>query len=174
MPPHSRRPAFVVTGRVTKPYGVDGWVKVEALTSNPQRFREGSTFILEGDEEGERLCLEEVRESPGVLLVKFRGMATRTQAEELAGRMLFVTPREVGKAPPQSMWEHELLGMEVRTRDGRCLGEVAEVMETGANDVLVVRGEMECLIPFIEDVVVGIDVEAGAITIEPLPGLLEE
>jgi 16S rRNA processing protein RimM len=67
-----------------------------------------------------------------------------------------------------------VLGLEVRTRDGRCLGEVTEVMETGSNDVLVVEGERECLIPMIEEVVKSIDPGEGVIVVDPLPGLLED
>ncbi len=174
MPPRPAKDSLVITGRVIKPYGVLGWVKVEPLSANPQRFQPGNAFILEGEEAGERLLLEEVREGSGVLLAKFRGSQDREGAEKLSGRLLMVEQSEVGDAPPGSFWEHQLLGLEVRTRGGRCLGKVAEVLETGANDVLVVKGEAECLIPMIAEVVKEIDLQEGAVTIDPLPGLLEE
>jgi 16S rRNA processing protein RimM len=174
MPPRPAKDSLVITGRVIKPYGVLGWVKVEPLSANPVRFQPGNAFILQGKEAGERLQLEEVREGSGVLLVKFRGFEDREGAEKLSGRLLMVETSEVGDAPPGSFWEHQLLGLEVRTRDGRCLGEVAEVLETGANDVLVVKGEAECLIPMTGEVVKKIDLEEGTVTIDPLPGLLEE
>jgi 16S rRNA processing protein RimM len=174
MPPRPAKNSLVITGRVIKPYGVLGWVKVEPLSTNPLRFQPGNSFILEGKEAGERLLLEEVREGSGVLLVKFKGFEDREEAEKLSGRLLMVEPSEVGDAPPGSFWEHQLLGLEVRTRDGKCLGEVAEVLETGANDVLVVKGEAECLIPMTGEVVKEIDLAEGTVTIDPLPGLLEE
>jgi 16S rRNA processing protein RimM len=164
----------VITGRVIKPYGVFGWVKVELLSANPQRFQPGNTFILEGKERGERLLLEEARQGSGVLLAKFQGLESREEAEKIAGRLLMVTPQEVGEATPGEVWEHQLLGIKVSTREGRYLGEVAEVLETGANDVLVVRGDTECLIPMTREVVMEIDLEEGIVIIEPLPGLLEE
>ncbi len=163
----------MVTGRVIKPYGVRGWVKVEVLTTNPLRFQAGSAFILEGRERESRLVVEEVGEMRGALLVKFRGLEDREQAEELTGCRLLITTEEVGEAPPDSLWEHQVIGLEVRTRDGKFLGEVEELLETGANDVLVVRGETECLIPMIGEVIKEIDLEDGVIIIEPLPGLLE-
>ncbi len=163
----------MVTGRVIKPYGIQGWVKIEVLSTNPHRFQVGNAFILEGDEEGERLFLEEARQDAGTLLARFRGMEKREQAAELSGKRLLVTTGEVDEAPPDSFWEHQLIGTRVFTREGTCLGEVTEVMETGANDVLVVMGEKECLIPMIEEVVSEIDMEAGTIIIDPLPGLLE-
>jgi len=164
----------VVTGRVIKPYGVQGWVKIEVLSVNPRRFQVGSAFVLEGDEDKERIILEETREDAGALLARFQGRENREQAAELSGKRLLVTPDEVDEAPPGSFWEHQLIGMTVNTCAGACLGEVIEVMETGANDVLVVKGDTECLIPMIEEVVTEIDVEAGTIIVDPLPGLLEE
>ncbi len=174
MSPPRDEPAFIVTGRVIKPYGVLGWVKVEVLSSNPHRFRAGNSFVLEGGEEGGRLLLEEARPRPASLLAKFAGIDDREGAEGIAGRLLMVTPQEVGEAPEGAVWEHQLLGLRVSTRGGRCLGEVLEVLETGANDVLVVGGERECLVPMTAEVVREIDLEAGAIVIEPIAGLLEE
>ncbi len=173
MPPLPEKPALVITGRVIKPYGVLGWVKVEPLSANPRRFQPGNTFILEGEERGERLLLEKVEQGPVTLLLKFRGLESREDAERIAGCMLMVTPHEVGEAPPGEVWEHQLLGLEVRTSGGTDLGEVAEVLETGANDVLVVRGDREYLIPMTREVIAEIDLEEGLVVIDPLPGLLE-
>ena len=174
MPPLHEKSSYVITGRVIKPYGVLGWVKVESFSSNPRRFQPGNAFILEGREEGERLLLEQARQNPGVLLAKFQGVDSREEAEKIAKRLLMVTPRDVGEAAEGEVWEHQLLGMKVRTCEGNYLGEVIEVLETGANDVLVVQGDRECLIPMTREVVKEIDLAGGAIAIEPLPGLLEE
>ena len=163
----------MVTGRVIKPYGVLGWVKVEVLTTNPQRYRKGSAFFLEGSEGGEKLLLEEVKEGPGTLLVKFQGLDDREQAERLKGRALLVTPDDIGEPPLDHLWEHQLIGLEVITTQGKQLGKVAEIIETGANDVIVVKGDKECLVPMIEEAVVDVDLEEGKLVIEPLPGLLE-
>jgi 16S rRNA processing protein RimM len=174
MSPTPSRPSLVVTGRVIKPYGVRGWVKVEVLSANPLRFQPGNAFVLEGREKGNRLVLEEAERAGDVLLLKFRGLEKREHAEEISGRRLLVTPEDIGEAPEDSFWEHQVIGMEVNTRDGKCLGEVLEILETGANDVLVVQGEREYLIPMIGEVVKEIDLDGGIILIEPLPGLLEE
>ena len=163
----------MTTGRVIKPYGVLGWVRVEVLTTNPLRYRKGSGFFLEGHEEGERLLLEEVKESAGTLLVKFQGLDDRKQAERLRGKRLLVTPDDIGEPPQGHLWEHQLLGLEVITTQGRNLGEVVEIIETGANDVIVVKGGKEYLIPMIEETVVDVELEEGKLIIEPLPGLLE-
>ncbi len=176
MPGRVSRRDLVVTGKVIKPHGVLGWVKVQVLSSNPKRFSEGSAFILEGRESGERLVVQRVKGAPGeVILVKFEGVEDRDQAEAIRGRRLFVTPEEVGEPPPGCYWEHQIVGLAVTTTEGVELGKVREVMETGANDVLVVRqGRRECLIPMIEEVVSEVDLERGVLVINPMPGLLEE
>lgn len=176
MPGRLTRRDLVVIGKVIKPHGVLGWVKVQVLSSNPRRFSEGSAFILEGREREERLIVQRVGGTPGdVLLVKFEGVETRDQAETLRGKRLFVTPDEVGEPPPGCYWEHQIVGLVVMTVGGLELGTVWEVMETGANDVLLVRqGRREHLIPMIEDVVMEVDLERGVLVINPMPGLLEE
>ncbi|MEJ5185964.1 MAG: ribosome maturation factor RimM [Candidatus Geothermincolales bacterium] len=167
---------LVVAGKVIKPHGVLGWVKVQVLSSNPGRFAVGNSFILEGREATDRLVIQRVKRTSGdAILVKFEGMETRDQAELIRGRRLFITPDEVGEPPPGCYWEHQIVGLEVITTEGLGLGKVREVMETGANDVLVVRqGSKERLIPMIEDVVKEVDLERKVLVIFPMPGLLED
>jgi 16S rRNA processing protein RimM len=165
---------YIATGRIIKPFGVLGWVKVASLTSNPDRFRAGNSFMVEGREPGPRLVIEAEEGRGGELRVKFEGVDDREGAEKLAGRLLLLRPEELGEAPQDAFWEHELLGLAVETTDGRPLGEVTEVIETGANDVLVVSGERECLIPVIEEVVKAVDLEKRVMIIQAIPGLLEE
>ena len=176
MPSGFSRRDLVVTGKIVKPHGILGWVKVQVLSSNPGRFREGNAFILEGREGGDRLVVQGVKATPGeTILVKFEGLDTRDQAELIRGKRLFITPEETGEPPPGCFWEHQIVGLVVKTTEGLELGKVREVMETGANDVLVVRqGRREHLIPMIEDVVKEVDLERGVLVIFPMPGLLED
>lgn len=144
---------------------------MEVLSANPGRFVPGNVFLLGGGEK--ELVLEAVRKEPGSLLAKFEGVDDRTRAKELAGEFLMITPEQMGEPPPGSYWEHDLLCLRVYDVEGGFLGEVVEVLETGANDVLVVRGEggEERLIPLIEEVVVEIDLPGERMIIRPLPGL---
>jgi 16S rRNA processing protein RimM len=84
-----------------------------------------------------------------------------------------VTEDEVGPPPPGSFWEHQLLGLRVETLGGEGLGTVEDILVTGSNDVLVVRGEREVLIPLTREVVREVRLEEGVALIEPLPGLLD-
>lgn len=174
MPQASGKSPYIATGRIIKPHGVLGWVRIQSLTTNPQRFDSGNSFIVEGNERGERLVLEVSQGQRGGVLAKFRGVDDRGAAGRLSGKLLLVKPEELGPSPEDAFWEHQLLGLAVETTDGRRLGEVTEVIETGANDVLVVSGEKEWLVPMIEDVIERVDLAVGMMLIRPLPGLLEE
>jgi len=171
MPSGSRKPSRVIAGRVIKPYGILGWVRVEVLSANPRRFQPGNPFIVEGREEA--LVLEAARQSSGSLLAKFQGVDDRESAGKLAGAYLMIAPEQMGEPPPGSYWEHDLLRLRVYDVYGEYLGEIMEVMETGANDVLVLRGEegQERLVPLIQEVVVEIDLPGERMVIRPLPGL---
>jgi len=163
---------YIISGKVIQPHGLKGWVKVAVTSENPLRFREGGTLILEGDLR--RLTVESTRPVHGCLLVKFEGIEDRDQAMTLKGRELWVTEEEVGPPPPGTYWEHQLMGLEVLTAGGKSLGRVVEILVTGSNDVLVVQGEREVLVPLLRDVVKGVDLEEGRMLIEPLPGMLED
>ena len=76
--------------------------------------------------------------------------------------------------PPDSFFWHQIIGLTVRTVDGQELGKIAEIMETGSNDVYVVKSdERELLLPAIKDVVREIDLTSGVMTVELLEGLVE-
>ena len=164
---------FIIAGRVIQPHGLKGWVKVAVTSENPLRFSPGQSLILEGA--ARRLTIEEIRPVQGCLHVKFSGVDDRDQAMTIKGRELWVTEDEVGPPPPGSFWEHQLLGLRVETLGGEQLGTVEDILVTGSNDVLIVKGgaEKEVLIPLTHEVVREVRLEEGVILIEPLPGLLE-
>ena len=80
---------------------------------------------------------------------------------------------EAADLPEGSFYHHQIIGLAVRTTDGRDLGTLSDIIETGSNDVYVVTGpDGEALIPAIPDVVQDVDISGGIITVEPVPGLL--
>ncbi|TMQ47807.1 MAG: 16S rRNA processing protein RimM, partial [Candidatus Eisenbacteria bacterium] len=85
-----------------------------------------------------------------------------------------VARRDVPPAPERTHYRFELVGLRVRTRDGKHLGAVADVFSTGSNDVIVVRGEgTELLLPYLDNVVLKVDLERGEMVVEIPPGLNE-
>ncbi len=99
----------------------------------------------------------------------------RNSAEELRGHLVQVRSQEAAPLGPGEYYEHQILGLNVVTTGGEALGRVAEILETGANDVYVVHGPRgEILLPARKEVIQDINLEAGRMTVILLPGLLPD
>ncbi|MBX5464565.1 MAG: 16S rRNA processing protein RimM [Clostridia bacterium] len=162
----------ITVGRIRAAHGVGGEVQVEPLTDFPERFRRRRRYWLEGREDGWRE-VERVRRQGAYFLVKFRGVEDREAAEALRGAELQVPAEELEPLPAGVYYDHQLLGLEVRDRDGRLLGRVEGVEHPPANDVLRVRksgGEGRLWIPALRDVVLAILPEEGRIVVDLPPG----
>lgn len=147
-----------------------GEVSVQPLTEVGARFVPGSVLRLE---DGRTLTVETSRPHRDRVLVKFEGVADRDHADALRGSVLLV---DAADAPPieerDRYWIHQVVGLQVITEDGRPLGRIREVEANPANDLWVT--EDGALIPAVREVVVGVDLEAGRVTVRELPGLFEE
>lgn len=169
---HSAEPRFLAIGRVIKPHGVLGEVRVELMTDVPQRFGWLKTIYV-GERDPRPVAVESVRYHQEFVLLKLAGYPTRTEAEALRNELLQVPEEEAIPLEEGEYFLHQLLGLEVLTEAGQSLGRLTDILETGANNVFVVSGGGgEHLIPDIPDVVREVDVDGGRIIIRPLPGLL--
>lgn len=149
-------------GQVLAAYGLDGAVKVLALTDFDDRFSSGSRLILEGDEH----AVEWSRNAGGALVVKLAGIDNRTMAELFRGRYLEVDDQAARPLEEGRFYHHQLIGLDVRTASGRPLGVLQEVLERPANDVWVSRLDaVEFLIPATRDAVVNVDLGARTVTV---------
>jgi len=165
----------ILVGSVARAHGLAGEVVVDVWSEAPERFKPGGvvTARVPGGA-AQRMVVETARPFGDRLLIRFTGIATRTQAEALRGADLTVARRDVPPPPEGAHYRFELVGLRVRTREGRHLGTVAEVFATGSNDVIVIRGERgELLLPYLTDVVLSIDPERGEMVVEVPPGLNE-
>ena len=175
------QPTHLVVGHITKPHGTKGEVFVWPLTDSVASVYAPDSEVLIGDEHGKldpeagSLVVESARDFKRGLLVKFRGMTDRTAVEELGNRYLLVPIEQVDPRADDEVYYHELLGMQVVTREGETVGEVREVYETDPAHLLEVKaadGKVH-LIPFAERIVKQVDPEARQIVIKPPPGLLD-
>lgn len=122
-----------------------------------------------------RRVVERARPDQDQWIIKLSGLNNRTDVETFRGELLEAADNDVMRDDEESYFVHELIGLRVVTEDGRELGRVTEVLQTGANDVYVAAGESgEVLVPAIAEVVQRIDLSAGTIAITPLPGMLDE
>jgi 16S rRNA processing protein RimM len=157
-------------GRIARSHGVGGEVSVQPLTEVGARFQPGSVLRLEDDR---TLTVERSRPHHDRLLVKFEGIDDRDAADTLRGSVL-VIPADQAPAieEPDRFWVHQVVGLEVVTEDGRSLGRILEIQANPANDLWVT--ETGGLIPAVREVVVGVDLEGGRVTVRELPGLFGE
>lgn len=124
---------------------------------------------------GVRRTVEQARPDQDQWILRLSGLASRTAADAFRGELIEAADNDVLRDDDESYFVHEIIGLRVVTEDGRDLGTVVEVIQTGANDVYVAAGEGgEVLVPAIADVVQRIDVSGGVIAITPLPGMLDE
>ncbi|MEX2406196.1 MAG: ribosome maturation factor RimM [Actinomycetota bacterium] len=163
----------VAVGRVGRPHGIRGEVGVLVLSEVPGRFDPGEAVWLE---DGRRLTVEGSKPHRSGLLVKFREVADRTQAEALRSALLVVPESMSPELPEGSWWDHRIQGCAVETDTGRHLGTVHEVIHTAANDVWSAVDEQgtETLIPVLKDVLVSVDVDDKRIVVREIPGLTVE
>jgi 16S rRNA processing protein RimM len=163
----------VAVGRVSRAHGVQGEVAVLVLSEVEDRFAPGATLWLE---DGRALTVESSRPHRGRLLVRFREVRDREQAEGLQRALLVVPESSSPSLPEGSWWDHQIEGCAVETDRGRALGTVREVIHTAANDVWSVVSEdgVETLVPVLNDVLASVDVAAKRIVVREIAGLTVE
>jgi 16S rRNA processing protein RimM len=167
-------PRFLAIGQVVGAHGIRGELKVAILTEDPARFGLLKRVYLgrEGEEPRPRR-LERYRLHQGRALLKLEGLDDRDAAANLLGYLLQIPLAEALPLAEGEYYEHQIVGLAVWTSSGEHLGEVIEILYTGANDVYVVQGpQKQILIPAIEEVIREVDLEGGRLVVQLLEGLL--
>ena len=162
----------VVVGRIGRAHGIRGDVAVDIRTDEPERrFAPGSSLVC-----GDRtVVVTASRRHQGRLLVTLEGIADRTAAEGLHGRLLEVDvdPDDV-PAEDDEFYDHQVVGLTVLDHAGARVGTVTDVLHLPAQDTLAVDADgREVLVPFVEALVPDVDLDAGTLTLADVPGLLD-
>lgn len=164
-------PQYLIIGRVLKPWGVRGEMKIEILTGFPERFASLRKVFL-GDD-AKPFSVERARLHGNSALLALKGIESPEAAAKLRDQLVQVALEDAVKLPTGKHYLYQIIGLRVVTVDGEALGEITDVLDTGANDVYVVRDDQrEVLIPAIEEVVKKIDLERGEIVIKLMDGLI--
>jgi len=152
-------------------HGIRGELKCRIVTDFPsRRFRRGHTVVLDGVPH----TIQTARVHGMTVLLKLEDVGDRDAAAALRGKEIQIRAEDAVALPKGQFFWHQVIGLQVEdATTHEPLGEVTDILETGANDVYVVRGGRgEILVPAIKDVVKQIDPAAGRMLIQPLPGLL--
>lgn len=164
---------LIAVGEIVKAQGIKGEVKVIPLTDNPARFGKLRRVFLQNGNSLQELQLETYRLFKQFILLKFEGVDDMNAANAL-GRGLLLIPRvERLKLPPGRYYHDEIEGLKVYQTTGEYLGEIERILETGSNDVYVVKGDSgEILIPALKSVVKLIDTDLGRMEVDLPDGLV--
>jgi 16S rRNA processing protein RimM len=157
----------VILGRIVGLFGVKGWVKVHSYTEPREAVLDYRDWLLGRDGAWEPVEVAEGRQHGKGIVVRLQGIEDRDAAAELLGSDIGVDRDTLPEAGEGQYYWADLEGLTVVRKDGTELGKVAYLMATGANDVLVVDGPVERLIPFVPGtVILDVDLAAGVIRVD--------
>ncbi|OAR21651.1 ribosome maturation factor RimM [Mycobacterium leprae] len=166
-------------GRVVKAHGIGGEVVVEIRTDDPaSRFCPGNILRAKDFPRGgpeRRYTVVYAREHGARLLVRLAGVSDRDAADALRGSLFVIDSLDLPPIDePDTYYDHQLEGLQVRTMMGRDVGVVAEVLHTAAGELLAVRCDSgEVLVPFVGAIVKLVSLDDGIVEIDPPKGLLD-
>jgi len=150
---------MVIIGKIGSPFGVQGWLKIQPFTEYEANILNYSPWYLSADpdkDDWKKAFLEESRlQADGFsVLAKFKEVNTPEAARLLTGQLIAITREQLPILPENNYYWSDLKNLTVINKDGKVLGKVIYLIETGSNDVLVVKGEKEFGIPFIRNSVI--------------------
>lgn len=171
---------LLLVGRVVRPHGVRGEIKVAPETEGLERLAEVSTFHigravdLAKPHPVENVRFQETKRGP-LALVKLEGVDTREAAEGISRLLVYTAEEELPPLEEDEFFIHDLIGLQVVTEDGRVVGTVQDVMQAPAHDIYVIERESggEALVPAVDALIADVDLEASRLVIRPIEGLLD-
>lgn len=166
---------YLRVGSVTSTHGLKGEVKVFPTTDDPGRFKKLKKVLMKNGNEMTELGISSVRFFKNLVILKFKDHDTIESVMGYKGRDLFVTRENAVKLEKDEYFIADLIGLEAVLEDGTRLGTLTDVMETGANDVYVVRMEdqKEVLIPAIHQCILQVDIAGGRMMVRLMEGMLD-
>ena len=172
---------YVELGKLVGVWGVKGWVKLHSHTRNRADIAQYATWYLqEPRKKGEPVAIKVLncREQGQGIVAQFEGVNDRDQAMAMSGQRIFVKQEDLPSLPSGEYYWQQLIGLEVVNENAK-IGVIDSILETGANDVLVVKQEEQdqqkqpdVLIPYTDNAVVDVDLEKGVMTVDWEPSYL--
>ena len=153
-------------GRIAAPFGVKGLVKVQPFSEDPGTLMDFVSWRVGRGEQQAHYTVETVQDHGKALVAKLAGIDDRDAAYALRGQEISVAKRDLPPPEENEFYWSDLIGLTVVNREGIELGKVDSLMEGGANDLLVVKGAREHLIPFVAAFVGKVDLAGGTIEVD--------
>ncbi len=166
---------WALVGEIIGVFGVRGEVKVRPFSDFPERFVVGATLYL-GDHR-EPHAITSARLRPGSHVLALSGVESANDAERLRGQRLAVPVAALAPLAPDQFYQHDVLGLRVEHINGALLGVIVDILNAGPNDIYVVRDEAsgaERMLPAVKAFIKQVDLAAGVMRVEPIPGLFDD
>lgn len=158
---------YLPMGRFGRPYGVVGWIKLISFTDPIDNLLDYDPWYLAVSGHWQPLPVTEVRTHGRALIAKIEGYDTPEAVRVLTGKEIAITAEQLPPLPEGEFFWHQLIGLSVQNTQGEHLGKVDELMNTGAHDVLIVKGTKTHLIPYIKDhFVLAVDLGQQTLTVD--------
>ena len=172
--PNSGEHVFLVVAKLRRPHGLAGEMLADVITDFPERLVVGAVVYIGENHTPERIRTR--RRHGNGLLLSFEDYHDPESVGIFRNHLVYVRADDLPALPEGEIYQHQILGLRVVNEDGALVGRLESVLETGANDVFIVRQESgaELLLPDIDDVILDINLEAGEIRVHLLQGLLPE
>ena len=164
-------PLFVAVARIRRPHGLKGEILATPLTDFPERIKPEATFYL--GEDHSPVTVHSRRTHNQGLLLSFKEFQTRDAIDPLRNIFLYAKTKDLPDLEEGEYYQHQLLGFEVIDEGDSNLGTLAEILQTGANDVYIVKSQSgkEHLLPATTEVILDISLEKKQIKVRLIPGL---
>lgn len=160
--------AYITVGKIGSPFGVHGWLKVRSYTELDASILDFKPWYISRDEEDwQAIAVEDGREQGNGMLIKFEGINTPEAARQLTGNVIGIQRDQLPQLTQGEYYWSDLIGLTVVNMQGEALGKVSYMIATGANDVLVIKGEKEHAIPYLPgDVIKHVDLAKQEIQVD--------
>ncbi|MHB1677301.1 MAG: ribosome maturation factor RimM [Sulfuriferula sp.] len=153
-------------GRIAAPYGVKGWVKVQTFSEAIDALADYAQWYVGRDNDSRIYTVVEAKIHVKVLVAKLLGIDGRDAALALKGCEIAIVRDTLPPAPEGEYYWSDLIGLDVVNLGGAAFGSIAQILEAGAHDVLVVRGDREHLIPFVGQIVREVDLKTRTVRVD--------
>jgi 16S rRNA processing protein rimM len=167
---------YFEVGQIVNTFGINGVVKVKPFTDEIERFEELKFVLIEKNNQLVKYEIKEVKYQKQMVLLKLNGIDNMNQAETFKGCYLKIERKYAKKLPEVTYFIADLIGLNVYTDEGKLLGRLEDIYNSGSSDIYVVKNELgkQILLPAIKDVIKQIDLNDEKIVVHLLKGLVED
>jgi 16S rRNA processing protein RimM len=171
--PSTGEPVYLAVGTLRRSHGIRGDMLVEVITDFPERLKPG-THLYVGDKK-QVLKITRRRPHNEGMILGFEGISTAEQTAKYRAQTVYVLAEDRPPLPEGEYYHHQIIGLNVVDESGAALGVITEIIETGANDVYVVKNadEREILLPALKQVLLDINLDTKTMRVHLLPGLVD-